>query len=352
MIAQLANGTRAWSDQRACSLLGTGSALPGEPVTTEALLACIDKNFAVDIGRCGLAMARKLGIQSRHVCRDLVQRSEQARAGDANADLAARAVSAALQDAGLGVEDLSYLIGHTCTPSHAVPPNISEVADRLKYTGPYLELRQACTGFANALITALGLLDAPGCGPVAIVGSETGSLYFDPLRAMAEHGQLVNLLQMGDAAAACVIANAACAGAGTLSHVFFGQRSVGRLPGFARADGGSEYRHDFAAVKAHGPELFRLGLGVARASGIETKTLDHIIPHQVSGRIAEHLAKILDLPKAQFYTNADRCGNTGSAAIWLALAQLKPQLQRGSRVLALGAEATKYMYGGFLYAHG
>jgi len=33
---------------------------------------------------------------------------------------------------------------------------------------------------------------------VAIIGSETGSVYFDPQQASEEHGQLVNLMMMGD----------------------------------------------------------------------------------------------------------------------------------------------------------
>ena len=329
-----------------------GYALPGLPLTTEALLARIRENFAVDVGRPGRVVALKLAVNSRHICRDFSQRFEHPRVGDSNAELAARAVQAALQDAALEVADLSYLIGHTSSPNQAVPPNIAEVADLLGYAGPYLELRQACTGFANALITARGLLSTPGCGPVAIVGSESGSLHFDPLRATEERGQLVNLLQMGDAAAACVIANDSRDGTGTLSHVYFGQEGAGRTPGFSLDARGSEYRHDFSAVRASGAELFKRGLAAARSMSIEPQHVERIIPHQVSGHIGEQLASHFGLPTDQFFVNADKVGNTGSAAIWLALAQLRPQLSHGHRVLVLGAEATKYMYGGFLYVHG
>ena len=362
MNSHASDSRRVWRDPRACALLGMGFALPGEPLATEALLARMEDNFGIDVRRAGTAVARKLRINSRHLCRDLRRRHERPRAGENNAALAARAVHTALQQAGVRVSDLSYLIGHTCSPGQAVPPNIAEVADLLGYAGPYMELRQACTGFANALIAARGLLAADDCGPVAIVGSETGSVFFDPARAAEDHGQLVNLLQMGDAAGACIIANDARAGAGTLSHVYFGQRGGERRPGFTLAAGGSdvalselsnqEYSHDFAAVRAGGPELFELGIAAARSMGIDPKRVDRIIPHQVSGRIAEQLAPYLGLTPAQLFVNADHCGNTGSAAIWLALAQLRPQLPRGSRVLVLGAEATQYMYGGFLYVHG
>ena len=65
-----------------------------------------------------------------------------------------------------------------------------------------MELRQACTGFANALVIAQGLASLPGSKPVVIVGSETGSVYFDPERVGADSSQLVNLVMMGDGAAA------------------------------------------------------------------------------------------------------------------------------------------------------
>ena len=68
--------------------------------------------------------------------------------------------------------------------------------------------------------------------------------------------------------------------------------------------------------------------------------------------MAELLAPFLGIEQSHVFVNADSLGNTGSAAIWLALAELRSHLDSGRRVLALGAEATKYMFGGFLYVHG
>jgi 3-oxoacyl-[acyl-carrier-protein] synthase-3 len=50
---------------------------------------------------------------------------------------------------------------------------------------------------------------------------------------------------------------------------------------------------------------------------------------------------------------ADRLGNLGSAAIWVSLHQIRTagRLRPGDRVLVLGAESTKYMFGGFVYTH-
>jgi 3-oxoacyl-[acyl-carrier-protein] synthase-3 len=353
---------RCWSDRRALKVLGMGTALPGPPLATADLLALVEQRFGVAVARAGTAVARRLGIRTRHICRDLAARHEAPRPGHSNPDLAAAALRSALDQAGLGVDDLDYLIGHTTTPACLVPPGISLVADRLGFAGPYMELRQACTGFANALVVAQGLAAAPGARAVAVVGSETGSVYFDPLRAGEDADQLVNLVQMGDGAAAIILAPDDAEPGARLSGVFFGHMGIGKKPGFALATGGSDrpfvdagaltFDHDYEAVRATGPELFERGAAAARAVGSGAETVDVVIPHQANGRMAELLAPRLRIEPGRVFVNADRVANTGSAAIWLALAELRARLAPGARVLALGAEATKYMFGGFTYVHG
>jgi len=339
-----------------------GTALPGRPVTTAQLLKRIEDRFGVAVSRRGAALASRLKIATRHVCRDFETRREAPRPGNSNPDLAAIALRMALEEARLDVGELAYLIGHTTSPACLVPPNIALVADRVSFAGPYMELRQACTGFANALVIAQGLVSGPGVKAVAIVGSETGSVYFDPQRAGEDVSQLVNLVMMGDGAAAIIVGPDDSGPGARISNNFFGQIGLGRRSGFALAAGGSDqpfakrgsidFEHDFEAVRASGPELFYRGAEAARALGIGVETVDHVVPHQANGRMAELLAPFLGIEQSHVFVNADSLGNTGSAAIWLALAELRSRLDPGRCALALGAEATKYMFGGFLYVHG
>jgi 3-oxoacyl-[acyl-carrier-protein] synthase-3 len=67
--------------------------------------------------------------------------------------------------------------------------------------------------------------------------------------------------------------------------------------------------------------------------------------------MAKLLGPFLGVEPRRIFVNAGRLGNTGSAAIWLAFAELRSSLEPGATVLALGAEATKYMFGGFHYVH-
>ncbi len=144
--------------QRRMKVLAMATALPGPALETSALLALIERRFGIAVARKGMAFAEKLGIRSRHVCRDFAARHEAPRPGHSNPELAAAALEAALAQSGLRPNDLRYLIGHTATPDRLIPPNIAFVADHLGFDGPYLELRQACTGFANALVIAQGLV--------------------------------------------------------------------------------------------------------------------------------------------------------------------------------------------------
>ncbi len=342
----------AWRTKQPLQVLGSGMALPGTRVTTDDLVAMISQRFGFTRARQALAVAVRLDIRTRHICRDFDARSEVARAGAANPDLAAEALRAALTDAGLEPSDLGYLIGHTTTPEQALPPNIAVVADRLGYRGPFVELRQACTGFANALMIAGGLLAGPDAAPVAIVGSETGSLFFDPGALGEDSGQLVNMVQMGDGAGA-VILGPAKTGGDTIEASWFGAIGLGRDPGIQLKSGASAFEHDFTVIAETGSALFDAGAENLAQLGYALSDIDFIVPHQVSGRIGALAAKHLSLPEERFFGNAARVGNTGSAAIWIALAELRAGgLASGATIATLGAEASKFMHGGFVYRHG
>lgn len=341
-----------WTSLARLSVLGTGSAYPGEAISSDALIELVHARFPADCRQEARAIARRMAIDTRHVCRAFLRPDEAARDKEGNADLAAQAVDAAVADAGVGIGDIGYLIGHTTTPQQPLPSNIAHVADRLGYGGPHVELRQACTGFANALMIAAGLLAAPGARPVVIVGSETGSLFFDPNRLAHDRGQIVNMMQMGDGAGAVVLGPDGSAEA-ALEAMWFGSIGLGRSPGIQQLPGRQEFDHDFAGILQSGPLLFDADMAAADSLGWPVAEADLIVPHQVSGRVRQQASSYLGLPVERIFVNADRIGNTGSAAIWLALAELRAAgLAHGTRVLALGAEASKYLYGGFGYVHG
>jgi 3-oxoacyl-[acyl-carrier-protein] synthase-3 len=67
-----------------------------------------------------------------------------------------------------------------------------------------------------------------------------------------------------------------------------------------------------------------------------------IVPHQANGRILKAAAKRSRIPFERFYLNVDRVGNTSSASIPLAMAEIEEQLQPGDKLVlcSVGAGVT------------
>ncbi len=349
---------RAWLSAGEIAVLGTGSALPGSPLATEALLDRLGPWLGPSERERGRAVAAKLGVAKRHCSRSWRSRIEAPDPGRSNPELAAQAIRAALTEAGVSIADVAYLISHTATPVQLLPGNVTFVADLLGYSGPHIELRQACTGFANALMIAFGLLARHDARPVVIVGSETGSAFLDPEQLSIDPSQIVNLVQMGDGAGAVVLAPYR-PGRDRLHSAWFGAMGLDRSPGIelrgdsslasATGPGPLQFAHDFRAILATGRTLFDAGAATAATHGFDIADADTVIPHQVSGRIGQQVAEHLGLPIDQIFVNADTIGNTGSAAIWIALDELRGAgVWPGHTAVVLGAEATKFMHGGFV----
>jgi 3-oxoacyl-[acyl-carrier-protein] synthase-3 len=256
------------------------------------------------------------------------------------------------------------LIGHTTTPHTLLPSNAAWIAQELNYDGAHMEVRQACTGFATAAAVASALIRC-GVESVGIVGSEVGSVMLDLEQIEQDPTQIVNLMQMGDGAGAVIVGPYRTAQHSRLEHFFYGSLRGEHAPAICLPQGGSgtpqvdthgitHFRHNYTAIREHGMALLEAGLKAAQSLGIERETIDWWLPQQVNGRMAEVCARGLGLPPKRVIVEAGAVGNVGSAATWIALDRLRRsgRLRAGDRVLVLGAEASKFMYGGFLYTHG
>ena len=344
-------------------LLGTGRSLPGPPVSNETLFAALENACNPRAARRARSIAYRLGIKHRHVSRDLQVSLSGTRETMQAPQLCRTALAGAMMEAGIDIASVDYLIGHTSSPQTLLPPNIAWVADELQYTGPYLELRQACTGFANGLQIAAAMAYANALNMIAIVGSETGSPYFSISNAFLSNEQLVNYVQMGDGAGAVVVGHDDGSEDHIISDIFVGQIGVGREPGFYIEGGGSFqpqcsmqlpiFRHRVQTVREHGGELFLRGVEAITQRGHHLRDFDWILPHQANGHLARLFSQYFDVAKEKIFVTADKLGNLGSAAIWVSLDMLRrsEHLKEGQRVLVLGAEASKFLFGGFVYEH-
>lgn len=345
-------------------LLGSGSALPGKLIDNEHLLAALEKLCGKSVARKAAIISRRLGVRSRHCARDLAVRvsTPEPTAPKLCVQALNRAMIESNSDEVNPCKEISYLIGHTTSPHTLLPPNIAWVAEELNHSGPYMELRQACTGFANALQISIPMLaDGSSMQSIAIVGSEVGSIYFDISNEFVDLEQLVNFVQMGDGAGAVLLGQDDGGEESIISDAYMGHIGNDKAPGFYMEGGGSGdvncqaglpvFKHNVTDVREQGAALFMQGVEAVLGRGYTLKDFDYILPHQVNGHLGRLISERLSVPKSRIIVDADKLGNLGSAAIWVSLDRLRQsgKLKKGDKVLILGAEATKYLYGGFVF---
>lgn len=345
-------------------LLGSGSALPGRLVDNEQLFSALEMSCGKSIARKASIISRRLGITSRYLARDIATRVSNAE--PTAPQICVQALNKALRESNSDEvnqsKEIGYLIGHTTSPHTLLPPNISWVAEALNHSGPYMELRQACTGFANALQISIPMLaDGSSMQSIAIVGSEVGSVYFDISKEFVDLEQLVNYVQMGDGAGAVLLGQDDGSDESIISDAYMGHIGNDKAPGFYMAGGGSGdvyckaglpvFKHNVTDVQEQGGALFIKGLDAVLSRGYRLDDFDYILPHQVNGHLGRLISERLSVPKSRIIVDADKLGNLGSAAIWVSLDRLRHsgKLKKGNKVLILGAEATKYLYGGFVF---
>lgn len=201
-------------------LLACSRRYPNQMLTNAELLQALTQLSGKRFARKASIMASFLNIQTRHFSRSITK--ARSHAIPSNSDLVVEVVNDLSQQANVTLNELDYLLGHTTTPDTQLPPNIAWVADKLNYHGLYAEFRQACTGFSSALQFALPRI-AMLNKPIAIVGSETGSVYFDYAPDFLTRAQLVNYMQMGDGAGGVLLGPDDGSQRGIISHCFMGQ---------------------------------------------------------------------------------------------------------------------------------
>ena len=64
-------------------------------------------------------------------------------------------------------------------------------------------------------------------------------------------------------------------------------------------------------MRTSGPELFYHGAEAARTLGIDVETVDHVVPHQANGRMAELLGPFLGIEQSSTYSSTPTSGQHG-----------------------------------------
>ena len=189
------------------------------------------------------------------------------------------------------------------------------------------DMVSGCTGFMQALLTSISILEKEKFSKALIVATEHLSKHIDP-------EDKDTAILFGDGAGAMLVER--CPGEEFLLATEQGT-SVGKEDALFLNAGENAY------MKMQGQEVFRFAVRTMSSSipyllnnsRINISEIDHFIPHQSNARILEAINRNLGFRKEKIISNLSFLGNTGSASIPIAIdtAVRNRDLKNGDTVL-------------------
>ncbi len=326
-------------DVRNIRITGTGMALPATEVGADEL-------------------DRRLGLRSGHSFRQTGVRRRYLSTTETAAQLAARACTAALEDAGLDWSDIDCLVGTSATMDQALPYNAALIHAELGLASrrtTTFDIGASCMSFLTGLDTMSYLADCGRYRNVMLVSADIATFGLDWTR-LKECGLF------GDGAAAVVFRKTA---PGEDSRIL-ASRTVTLSDGAQLCKipaGGSRFHprrmaspiDPLTVFSMDGKSVFKLvaaemadfTAALLRDSGLAMRDIAMVVPHQASQLALDHLAKRLDVPEGRLVDIFSQYGNQVGASLPTALhlGLRSGRVRRGDPILLIGTGAGLTMGG-------
>jgi 3-oxoacyl-[acyl-carrier-protein] synthase-3 len=298
----------------ATRILGVGSTQPDQIVTNDDLSKIMDTNDQWIRDRVGI-------IERRFAEKD-----------ELLVDMAVKAGSRAMADAGLDPSEVDTVIVPNCTMPSQIPNAAAQVAYRLGITTPAaFDLNAACAGFSYGLAVASDLIKAGSSSKALVIGAEK-------LSDVVDMTDRANAIIFADGAGAVVVGGAEKAGIGPVVWGSEGEMSHAiamRDDRYITQEGQTVFR--WATTK-----IAPIALKAIELAGLQPSDVDVLIPHQANLRIIDAIAKKLKAQGAPdnlvIADDIKYSGNTSSASIPLALDHMRAAgtVKTGDAVLLVG----------------
>jgi len=301
-------------------ILGSGAAKPRTVVTNKMLEEKVDTTDEW--------IQQRTGIQQRYI----------AESDETTASLGEAAARAAMEDAGITVDDLDMIILATSTPNNTFPATAVEIQQRLGMKhGAAFDMQAVCSGFVFAVTTADTYIKAGQAKRILVIGSETFSRILD-------WEDRTTCVLFGDGAGAVVLEAQEGVGLSNdrgilTSHL----RSDGSHKQKLFVDGGPSTTQTVGHLRMQGKEVFKHAVAMITdviedafaATGLSADDIDWFIPHQANKRIIDASAKKLKIASEKVVMTVNQHGNTSAASIPLAIdaARNDGRLKKGDLVL-------------------
>ena len=298
--------------------------LPPKAVTNDDLSLMVETNDEW--------IKTRTGISKRHVS-----------TGETAADLCIKAATKLIKNSGIDPLDVDVLIVATITPDFSTPNTACLVQAAIGADNAFaFDLSAACSGFVYAMSVADKYIKSGAAKNILVFGSEV-------LSAITDWSDRSSCVLFGDGAGGVLVqASEDCAGViaedihsiGADGYKLTGNALYIDTPFFDNKKEKQPY------LKMDGKAIFTFATkrvpqsvsAVLEKAGVSKDEIAYIVPHQANYRIVEAMAKKLSVPVEKFFMNIENCGNTSSASIPIALADMaeKNLLKEGSKIVLTG----------------
>jgi 3-oxoacyl-[acyl-carrier-protein] synthase III len=303
-------------------ITGTGKFLPERLVSNEEI-------------------AERLGLQPEQIFKSSgIRRRRWAEPGTTTSSLAAQALARAIEDAGLGAEDLDYLLFGTMTPDRFIPGSSPSVQKALGLREiPCLDIRATCCNALYGLQVAKALVTSGLARRVAVCLAEIQSAWLD----LSPQSGTISML-FGDGASAFIVSDEAQTGALEILDVHLatdgsfvddlGVRCPGTEFGTTGAHSASENAADYRARMNGQSVILQASRKIVAAcqtvlerNSLTASDVRWMVPHQANANLLAQVARGLRFPtdKEGVVSVLEDTGNTSSASMGIALDSLRRQ---------------------------
>ena len=309
-------------------IAGIGSYLPEKVVSNKDLEETMDTSDEW--------IRERTGIKRRHVVAD----------DEYTSTIGLEAARRAMQDAGVGPEDIDLIIVGTCTPDKVFPSTACIIQRHLGIKGcAALDVNAACSGFVYGLDIANRYIRTGGAKFALVIGAET-------LSRITNWDDRGTAVLFGDGAG-CVVLQASDEPGILSTHI----HADGAYEELLQVRSGISVGYDVtrdggAFIEMNGNAVFKRAVATFDNIARETMSdldgelgdIDWFVPHQANMRIIKAAAKRLKMPMERVIATVDEHANTSGASIPLALDQAVKdgRIKRGDNVMfaAFGAGFT------------
>lgn len=287
----------------------------------------------------------KTGIKERHI-------AEQSQTAS---DLAYVAAQKLFAQGIVDVGEIDFVLLCTQAPDYVLPTTACLLQNRLGISrgAGAVDINLGCSGFVYGLSLAKGLIESGSAKCVLLLTADTYSKYIHPL------DKSVRTL-FGDGATASIICLNEAGGASIGPFVFGSDGSGGKnliveAGGFRsprNEDSAQEFTDSSGNIRSlenlymDGAEVLTFSLqevpkaihSLLKKMEFSKEEVDHFVLHQANKFMLEALRKKLGVPPEKLPILMERCGNTVSSTIPLALIAMREsgKLKAGEKVVLAG----------------